>query len=80
LGIKKKQRRNNQTPSTCLRRSACPPHEASAGGASRRQAKYQIISKSQLPKFCFGYLEIGHWNLFGAWDLVIGIFWIPVKL
>ncbi|MDI6763776.1 MAG: hypothetical protein QME83_12210 [Thermodesulfobacteriota bacterium] len=23
----------------CLRRSACPPHEASAGGASRRQAQ-----------------------------------------
>ena len=25
-------------PLPCLRRSACPPHEASAGGASRRQA------------------------------------------
>jgi hypothetical protein len=21
---------------------------------------------------CIGYLDIGHWNLFGAWDLVIG--------
>jgi len=21
----------------------------------------------------FGYLDIGHWDLFGVWDLVIGI-------
>ena len=26
----------------CLRRSACPPHKALAGGASRRQAKSAI--------------------------------------
>ncbi len=31
------------------------------------------ILKIGLRKMSFGYLEIGYWNLFGAWDLVIGI-------
>jgi hypothetical protein len=40
---------------------------------------YQIIINTQTPinklrPFWFGYLDIGAWNLFGIWDLVIGIF------
>jgi hypothetical protein len=41
--------------------------------------KHQTISNVQNPKFemfgCyrFGHLEIGILNLFGIWDLVIGI-------
>jgi hypothetical protein len=31
------------------------------------------ILKMGLIFMCFGYLDIGYWNLFGAWDLVIGI-------
>jgi hypothetical protein len=40
---------------------------------------HQIMTKIpmteiiRLINFCFDYLDIGNWNLFGAWNLVIGI-------
>ena len=39
-------------------------------------AKFQIISNDLNPKLktnLFGSFEIGVWNLFGIWDLEIGI-------
>ena len=31
------------------------------------------ILKIGAMEMSFGYLDIGDWNLFGVWDLVIGI-------
>jgi len=54
---------------------------AFAEAASRRQANNQIIPNDQnsnclnkkLTNNLLGVLNIGYWNLFGAWNLVIGI-------
>jgi hypothetical protein len=48
-------------------------------------SKHQIPNNNQMPiteilrkikNFSLGYLNIGHWNLFGVWDLVIGMLWM----
>jgi hypothetical protein len=33
----------------------------------------EILKIIRMIKMSFGHLNFGHWNLFGAWDLVIGI-------
>jgi len=38
--------------------------------------KYQIMTETSMTKILrkhFGDLDIGNWDLFGIWDLVIGI-------
>jgi len=56
--------RKHQIPSTCLRRSACPPYKY-FGRRGFAQAG-QIPNKSQLPK--------SKQNLFGHWELELGTY------
>jgi len=53
----------HQIPSTCL-----------AGAASRRQAKPQTMTKAPMTEIRgLGDLGVGCWDLFGIWNLEIGI-------
>jgi len=48
----------------CLRRSACPPHEALGGGASRRQAKQILMTEIQMIKTVLNIWKFGFVSCF----------------
>jgi hypothetical protein len=36
--------------------------------------------KRNMQGLLFGTLEFGNWNLFGIWDLELGIFILPITI
>lgn len=56
LATRRRLRRNSQIPTT--------NHQMMTENPMTK------ILRIQIGKYRLGHLDIGHWNLFGAWDLV----------